>query len=237
MKQESTNSFNGGLVSDLNVLTTPNNVLTDCINGTFVTFNGDELTLQNDMGNTTIKYNNEDIQLSPGFYPLGIKEYGGVLYIISGMDALKFIPEFIEGTTAQMAFDSGLLEGSIFKVGDNYYTIGAKIGSYPHFTNIVSGNTDEELENNIRDITYALYISDPITYSLYKYKDKTVEFGSYPSPEFGSLTSYLGTTITENNLLYKTKVINNTIFQSGEYINFNIISNIDTTFISYYNLN
>lgn len=149
MKKEATNSFQGGLVSDLNVLTTPNNVLTDCVNGAFVTFNGDELTLQNDMGNTTIKYNGNDVQLSPGFYPLGIKEYGGVLYIVSS-----------DGTN--------------------------------------------------------------------------VEFGSYPSPEFESLVHVSGTIVNDSNILYKSAVINNDIFQSGKYINFVLDSSINSTYISYY---
>lgn len=54
MKKEAVNTFSNGLVYDLNPITTPNNVLTDCVNGTFVTFNGDELALQNDAGNTKI---------------------------------------------------------------------------------------------------------------------------------------------------------------------------------------
>ena len=37
-----------GLNKDLNPIVTPNNVLTDNLNGTFITFNGDELSLQND---------------------------------------------------------------------------------------------------------------------------------------------------------------------------------------------
>jgi len=55
MKQEAANTFSEGLNYDLNPTTTPNNVLTDCVNGTFLTFNGDELALQNDAGNTTIQ--------------------------------------------------------------------------------------------------------------------------------------------------------------------------------------
>lgn len=79
MVQESTNVFSGGLVSDLNPITVPNNVLTDCLNGTLLTFNGNELVLQNDMGNTII----QDAKLTDGFIPIGMKEYGGILYIIS----------------------------------------------------------------------------------------------------------------------------------------------------------
>lgn len=90
MKKESINTFAGGLVSDLNSLNTPNSVLTDCKNGTFLTFNGNELILQNDMGNTYLYIPNQDpelpkvkVTLSEGFIPIGINEYGGVIYIVS----------------------------------------------------------------------------------------------------------------------------------------------------------
>ena len=85
MKKETVNLFNKGLNYDLNPLTTPNDVLTDCVNGTFVTFNGDELILQNDAGNTKILIPNtgEYVKLSEGFHPIGVKEYGGILYIVS----------------------------------------------------------------------------------------------------------------------------------------------------------
>ena len=40
MKKEAVSTFNEGLNYDLNPITTPNNVLTDCVNGTISTFNG-----------------------------------------------------------------------------------------------------------------------------------------------------------------------------------------------------
>ena len=85
MVQESTNTFDGGLISDLSSLTTPQNVLTDALNATLLTFNGNELVLQNDMGNTKI----EGAKLSDGFVPIGIKEYGGILYIVSYNELTK----------------------------------------------------------------------------------------------------------------------------------------------------
>ncbi len=67
------------MVKDLNPLTTPNSVLTDVLNGTVITFNGNEFVLQNDMGNGIV----ERAKLSPGFLPLGMKEYGGIIYVAS----------------------------------------------------------------------------------------------------------------------------------------------------------
>ena len=70
---------------DYHPLTTPNTVITDALNATFLTQNGNELMLQNDMGNTTIQdaTTGNIMGLSPGFVPVGMKEHGGILYIAS----------------------------------------------------------------------------------------------------------------------------------------------------------
>ena len=68
-RQEALNTFTEGLVMDLNPLTTPNNVLTDCLNGTLITYNDNEFILQNDQGN----YKLENCKLKPNFIPVGIK--------------------------------------------------------------------------------------------------------------------------------------------------------------------
>ncbi len=78
-RKETTNTFSNGLIMDLNPINTPNTVLTDCLNGTIITYNGNEHILQNDMGN--FKLNGCD--LKKGYIPLGIKEYAGILYIVS----------------------------------------------------------------------------------------------------------------------------------------------------------
>jgi len=78
-RQEALNTFTDGLVMDLNPLTTPNNVLTDCLNGTIITYNDNEFILQNDQGN----YKLENCKLKPNFIPVGIKEHANILYIVS----------------------------------------------------------------------------------------------------------------------------------------------------------
>ena len=78
-RQTQINSFNDGLNKDFNPLLTPNTVMTDCLNGTIVTYNGNEFALQNDLGNYKFKYGS----LDPGFVPVGIKEHANILYIIS----------------------------------------------------------------------------------------------------------------------------------------------------------
>lgn len=141
MRQETINTFDKGLNKDLNPVVTPNNVLTDALNATFVTFNGDELTLQNDSGNTVIPIPGKDtpVKLSEGFYPIGIREYGGVLYIVSGKkeegeeDMIEFgsypSPEFawpkedinnqiiIQGYDLNNLYSSSVISNLIFKTG------------------------------------------------------------------------------------------------------------------------
>lgn len=78
-RQSQVNTFNDGLNKDLNPLLTPNNVMTDCLNGTIITYNGNEFALQNDLGNYKFKHGS----LDPGFVPVGIKEHANILYIIS----------------------------------------------------------------------------------------------------------------------------------------------------------
>ena len=80
MKKNSTvNTFQDGLIMDLNPLLTPNSALTNCLNGTIVTFNGNENVLQNDMGNGRV----ETAYLPQGYVPLGTAELGGIIYIVS----------------------------------------------------------------------------------------------------------------------------------------------------------
>lgn len=71
------NTFNEGMVLDNHPLMTSNTVLTDALNATLVTMNGNEMVLQNDMGNAKV----ENAKLPPGYIPVGMKEYGGIIYI------------------------------------------------------------------------------------------------------------------------------------------------------------
>lgn len=72
---------------DLNPLSTPRDVLTDCLNGTIITYNGDEFSLQTDMGNSVVLVPGDDTEnpnsLPHGFIPLGMKEFNNILYIVA----------------------------------------------------------------------------------------------------------------------------------------------------------
>lgn len=45
MKKETINTFGEGMIMDLHTSTTPSNVLTSCLNGTLITYNGNEFVL------------------------------------------------------------------------------------------------------------------------------------------------------------------------------------------------
>lgn len=77
--RKTTNRFTKGLVMDFSPENTKNELLTHALNATLLTFNGNELSLQNDMGNGRV----ETAFLPEGYMPVGTCEYGGIIYIVS----------------------------------------------------------------------------------------------------------------------------------------------------------
>lgn len=73
------NTFTGGLNLDSNPITVTSNQLTNCLNGTIKTFNGNENMLQNDMGNVKV----DRAYLPAGYVPVGMAEHGGIIYVAS----------------------------------------------------------------------------------------------------------------------------------------------------------
>lgn len=77
--KKATNRWAKGLVMDFSPENTNNEVLTHALNATLLTFNGNELSLQNDQGNARV----ETAYLPEGYIPVGTCEYGGIIYIVS----------------------------------------------------------------------------------------------------------------------------------------------------------
>ena len=77
--RKATNKFTKGLIMDFSPENTQNEVLTHALNATLLTFNGNEMSLQNDMGNARV----ETAFLPEGYMPVGTCEYGGIIYIVS----------------------------------------------------------------------------------------------------------------------------------------------------------
>lgn len=73
------NTFGDGLVMDFAPDNTQATCLTHALNATLLTMNGNELSLQNDMGNGRI----ETTYLPEGYIPVGTCEFGDIIYIVS----------------------------------------------------------------------------------------------------------------------------------------------------------
>ena len=75
--EQSVNTFQDGLQLDSHPMVQSNTSLSNALNATFITMNGNEVILQNDMGNRRI----DEAYLPAGYVPVGIKEYGGIIYV------------------------------------------------------------------------------------------------------------------------------------------------------------
>lgn len=73
------NSFQKGILMDFSPENTSADSLTSALNATFVTFNGNEGSLQNDMGNGRV----ETAYLPEGYVPVGSCEFGDIIYVVS----------------------------------------------------------------------------------------------------------------------------------------------------------
>lgn len=273
MWKNAINTFSEGINYDLNPLVTPSNTLSDCVNGTLLTFNGDELVLQNDAGNSRIKiyyptsseydntksYSNgnivsvtedvnikyfknvsglkndtspltsdswvelpnSEVKLSEGFTPIGVKEYGGILYIVSAKYPSIVPKEFISGVN---------------NIKDEVVYI--TVLNYPVYYKCLVNNTDVELP--LESNENWLYIGKEEDFNNY-YGE--IEIGSYPSPEAGGPTYNDGdiisyTTIEElKNYIYSYRVTNDEEFKYGRYVQFKQDLTINTSEISHYSGN
>lgn len=77
MSKTSANSFNKGMNLDIPNYQYPSDILSYCRNCDFLTGEGNESILQN------IKGNNRIDGLKENYFPVAIKEYGGIAYIVS----------------------------------------------------------------------------------------------------------------------------------------------------------
>lgn len=75
--EQAVNTFEKGLQMDTNPMVQGNKTLSNALNATFVTMNGNEVILQNDMGNRRV----DNAYLPSGYEPVGIKEHGGIIYL------------------------------------------------------------------------------------------------------------------------------------------------------------
>ena len=83
-KEIAKNVFTNGLQMDVHPINSQNTVLSNSLNATYITVDGDELVLQNDFGNLKIKDTRGGyVKLTKGFIPIGVNTYNGIAYIVS----------------------------------------------------------------------------------------------------------------------------------------------------------
>ena len=129
MKQNTTNTFDKGLNVDLHPIVTPNSVLTDNLNGTLITYNGNEFSLQNDKGNKKVA------SLTNGYVPIGAKEHNGIIYIVSVKN--EFVKDSETGEYIKDENDNYIVDLSSCKT---------EIGTYPG----IDWNVEKEKEFDLQ---------------------------------------------------------------------------------------
>lgn len=77
--QSATNSFSKGIIMDFSPEVSGNESLVNALNATLLTYNGNEMALQNDMGNGRV----ETARLPEGYAPVGACEFGDIIYVVS----------------------------------------------------------------------------------------------------------------------------------------------------------
>lgn len=143
-RQNAINTFEKGLNLDLHPITTPNFVLTDNLNGTLITYNGNELCLQNDRGNT------QTASLSPGFTSIGAKEHNGIIYIVSVKDNITEIGTYpgVDWTLNETSIDTepiGLLNYNAYTPLGNLYSGNRRLNAF-HISDFYSKETPVTIE-------------------------------------------------------------------------------------------
>ena len=184
IKQETTNTFNKGLIMDVNPLVSPNDSLTNALNATFITMDGNEQVLQNDKGNVeVITESGVRAQLPEGYIPVGMKEHGGIIYVASvrpsdGMCQIGSFPSpqqvYNNKNTSQLSI---VFNGSTSFIDNNYLLqvlIPENIDSYlpggiEEFNRLWSniGTLIDSDDSNVKYIKIPYLITPKLQYPLY----------------------------------------------------------------------
>lgn len=108
------NSFNKGMIMDLNPLQMTDEAMTYCLNGTILTYNGNENALQCDMGNGRV----ETAVLPEGYIPMGTCSYGGIIYIVS-YNPLKDLCQIGSFPSPERNIDSTELSPAVYDLKES----------------------------------------------------------------------------------------------------------------------
>lgn len=192
-KQETVNTFSDGLILDLNPLSMPNTAVTNCLNGTLLTYNGNENMLQNDMGNTRI----ETAMLPTGYIPLGSTSFGGIIYIVS------YNP--VEKKCQIGSFPSPERNLSKDELGDESQAV------------INLKNFVEKSENSDSDSTSWQFINENNIITNYYQKVNLLKTPIYPGDKYKIFSDNLNSFADNKGLEYVSAYYNNEDNEDNNY--------------------
>lgn len=187
MHKETVNTFTKGMIKDTHPLTTPADVLTDCLNGTLITYNGNEMILQNDMGNVQIG----SAELPAGYVPVGITEYGGIIYVAS------YNPKTGKGQIGSFPSPQQVHQSEIWSVNDTTATIEKTFKS----SDFYDGTTDNIIRTELK---YNLGQADNNEYIIHtgdKIEITGIPENDYIETQFAVLKSDGSLEVVEGNYL------------------------------------
>ena len=221
--EQATNQFNKGLQLDTHPMVQSNDTLSDCLNGTLITMNGNEVILQNDMGNRRVN----NAYLPTGYQPVGIKEYGGVIYIaaynpITNQSQIGSFP------SPQRKFNdidcNGELDFDYFLNGENKFTeefsfengVRVQLEFIKSDTQFVLLTEDNSIYPGDKFVVY----SDLSSYknNLTNYNNISDNGIQIESPKNKDYTLYLGVLNSQNEFVDITRSLQR--WENNEIINF-----------------
>ena len=167
------NSFQKGLIMDFNPSDTQADCLTSALNATLLTFNGNEMALQNDMGNGRV----ETAYLPEGYMPVGTCEFGDIIYIVSynpltNKSQIGCFPSPERNLSSEELGDPLVtLSDSDFKINGELKTLSTKkilvsskkLNPGDKFI-VTSNNIDYSIKNNIKLSVVSIEDGGKITY-------------------------------------------------------------------------
>lgn len=209
------NTFISGMMLDSHPSTASDTMLTNCLNGTLITYGDNQYVLQNDLGNGKIYsdkdkqnpaklphelfFNKDSEDLTTATYslcenlyrPVGIKEHNGILYIVSQNIKSRLYSDD-ETITLEVDADSKYIITTKFTIESNSRDFDAllpnyKVGFLVHKESSIDLTVSEFLQRIQQDI-------DKIDFQKFRHLDdenaiiyKGSEIGSFPSPQYGGL--------------------------------------------------
>lgn len=218
MRQQEANQFDKGMNLDTNPIAMDNHTLTGALNATMITMNGNELVLQNDMGNAKVG----QAQLPEGYVPVGMKEHGGIVYVAS------YNP--LKGESQIGCFPSPQRNIS----SEDEDSVGVELGGLDSF---ISGEEVQEIQKKVLLIDDTLRAGD-------KFIIVSTDFGTDGSSTM-SLNSAIGNNLVDLKVIVLDSEGNGIDITSGlreytsdTYSNFNkILSTRNVSPLSdYYNI-